>query len=444
MVSSTRNKSLLGLVGILGLLGAVEADNKVLYPAAEGMTFYQGDSVAVRYVTDYADPKLNIFCYDDVAGSGVINKLETAITVGTGTKTVVLNMDGVSGCWFNLQNANNIWGVNSPIWTFKQSRPVQTTTQPPAAPPPAAATTTKGTTTVVPPAQTTSPADEASPPPAQAQAETSPATTADSSPTTTPIAETSDVDSLAVNSSSTTADPATKTAVTSTSTGHLSNPTDPAAIPGSSGSNNNNNNNNSSSGSSSGSTGASNGGGSSGGNGSGGGDTRDGGLSDGAKAGIGAGVGVSAALAIAGLVFFLMARRRQRPSYGANELPAEDYPTSTFISQQGQQLQQQNYQNDLAKRQSRGGSSGWTAPSPQEFYAKPEQYGGGPYEMHTGVQPPELPTLERPQEVLSPGMFPYNQPPEAVPSSTVLSYNQHPDVAPTATMFPSNHQGSKW
>lgn len=57
---------------ILGLLSAtVAAENKFSYPNADGLTFYQGDSITVEYVTDYASPKLHIFCYND-EGEGVL------------------------------------------------------------------------------------------------------------------------------------------------------------------------------------------------------------------------------------------------------------------------------------------------------------------------------------------------------------------------------------
>ncbi|KXJ90416.1 hypothetical protein Micbo1qcDRAFT_163996, partial [Microdochium bolleyi] len=142
MSHATRIRSFAGFLSIASLLGAAVADNKITYPDKDGMTFYQGDSVTIKYVTDYASPKLHLFCYPKT-GDGVLDKLETSIATGTGSQTVTIDLSGVGGCWFNIQTSENIWGVNSPIWTFGGSRPIQQTTTPP---PPAA---TGQTTAVV-------------------------------------------------------------------------------------------------------------------------------------------------------------------------------------------------------------------------------------------------------------------------------------------------------
>ncbi|KAJ1325408.1 cell wall integrity and stress response component [Microdochium nivale] len=118
---------LVALLGFASLFAGASAENKITYPDKDGMTFYQGDSLTVRYVTDYASPELHLFCFEQ--GSDVIvDKLKQPIQTGTGSKTIAIDLDGVSTCWFNIQTNGNIWGVNSPLWTFQSSRPAQQTT----------------------------------------------------------------------------------------------------------------------------------------------------------------------------------------------------------------------------------------------------------------------------------------------------------------------------
>jgi len=72
MLLSTRKTTAAGLAvaAMFSSSSTVAAENKFSFPSTD-MTLYQGDTITVEYVTDYASPKLHIFCYND-EGEGIL------------------------------------------------------------------------------------------------------------------------------------------------------------------------------------------------------------------------------------------------------------------------------------------------------------------------------------------------------------------------------------